>query len=70
MMCIIGFWVQLNYFKFKYLWTRRTIFNFIKKKLRTMLFFNSWLPHMITPNNDTNPTKFIHFLTSQRKRFI
>tara|TARA_A100001388_G_scaffold277243_1_gene267550 strand:- start:13833 stop:14426 length:594 start_codon:yes stop_codon:yes gene_type:complete len=36
----------------------------------TMLFFNSWLPHMITPNNDTNPTKFIHFLTSQRKRFI
>jgi uncharacterized protein (TIGR02466 family) len=36
----------------------------------TMMFFNSWLPHMITPNQSNNPTKFIHFILSQRKRFI
>ena len=36
----------------------------------TMMLFNSWLPHMITPNQSNNPTKFIHFILSQRKRFI
>tara|TARA_R100000908_G_C3748642_1_gene143525 strand:- start:1008 stop:1586 length:579 start_codon:yes stop_codon:yes gene_type:complete len=36
----------------------------------TMMLFNSWLPHMITPNQSNNPTKFIHFMLSQRKRFI
>ena len=36
----------------------------------TMMLFNSWLPHMITPNQSTNPTKFVHFILSQRKRFI
>jgi uncharacterized protein (TIGR02466 family) len=36
----------------------------------TMMLFNSWLPHMITPNHSNNPTKFIHFILSQRKRFI
>ena len=35
----------------------------------TMMLFNSWLPHMITPNQSNNPTKFIHFILSQRKRF-
>tara|TARA_R110000851_G_scaffold131165_1_gene264939 strand:+ start:858 stop:1436 length:579 start_codon:yes stop_codon:yes gene_type:complete len=36
----------------------------------TMLLFNSWLPHMITGNQSKTPTKFIHFILSQRKRFI
>ena len=36
----------------------------------TMMFFNSWLPHMITPNQSESPTKFVHFILSQRKRFI
>tara|TARA_R110000803_G_scaffold194135_1_gene257158 strand:- start:2288 stop:2866 length:579 start_codon:yes stop_codon:yes gene_type:complete len=36
----------------------------------TMLMFNSWLPHMITPNQSDKPTKFVHFILSQRKRFI
>lgn len=36
----------------------------------TMMFFNSWLPHMITPNHSESPTKFLHFILSQRKRFI
>jgi uncharacterized protein (TIGR02466 family) len=36
----------------------------------TMMLFNSWLPHMITQNQSDNPTKFIHFILSQRKRFI
>ena len=36
----------------------------------TMMFFNSWLPHMITPNQTESPTKFVHFILSQRKRFI
>ena len=36
----------------------------------TMMLFNSWLPHMITPNQSEGPTKFIHFILSQRKRFI
>lgn len=36
----------------------------------TMMLFNSWLPHMITPNQSNDPTKFIHFILSQRKRFI
>jgi hypothetical protein len=36
----------------------------------TVLLFNSWLPHMITPNQSSSPTKFIHFILSQRKRFI
>lgn len=36
----------------------------------TMMLFNSWLPHMITPNQSNNPTKFVHFILSQRKRFI
>ena len=36
----------------------------------TMMFFNSWLPHMITSNQSQEPTKFVHFILSQRKRFI
>lgn len=36
----------------------------------TMMMFNSWLPHMITANQSETPTKFIHFILSQRKRFI
>jgi len=36
----------------------------------TLMMFNSWLPHMITPNQSNNPTKFVHFILSQRKRFI
>ena len=36
----------------------------------TMMFFNSWLPHMITSNQSEFPTKFVHFILSQRKRFI
>ena len=36
----------------------------------TMMLFNSWLPHMITQNQSNNPTKFVHFVLSQRKRFI
>tara|TARA_R110002072_G_scaffold54232_4_gene142394 strand:+ start:702 stop:1280 length:579 start_codon:yes stop_codon:yes gene_type:complete len=36
----------------------------------TMMLFNSWLPHMVTSNQSNNPTKFIHFILSQRKRFI
>ena len=36
----------------------------------TVMFFNSWLPHMITPNMSKFPTKFIHFIVSQKKRFI
>ncbi len=36
----------------------------------TVLFFNSWLPHMLTPNMVKNPTKFIHFIVSQKKRFV
>ena len=36
----------------------------------TMMLFNSWLPHMITPNQSNSPTRFIHFILSQRKRFI
>jgi len=36
----------------------------------TMMLFNSWLPHMITSNQSNNPTKFVHFILSQRKRFI
>jgi uncharacterized protein (TIGR02466 family) len=36
----------------------------------TMLFFNSWLPHMITANQAETPTKFIHFVLSCNKRFV
>ena len=36
----------------------------------TMMLFNSWLPHMITSNQSDKPTKFVHFILSQRKRFI
>jgi len=36
----------------------------------TMMLFNSWLPHMITENQSNDPTKFVHFILSQRKRFI
>jgi uncharacterized protein (TIGR02466 family) len=36
----------------------------------TLLLFNSWLPHMITQNQSEKKTKFIHFILSQRKRFI
>ena len=36
----------------------------------TMMLFNSWLPHMITPNQAQTPTKFIHFVLSANKRFI
>ena len=35
----------------------------------TMILFNSWLPHMITSNQSNEPTKFVHFILSQRKRF-
>lgn len=35
----------------------------------TMMFFNSWLPHMITPNGSLQPTKFLHFILSCNKRF-
>ena len=35
----------------------------------TMMFFNSWLPHMITPNYSKQPTKFVHFVLAERKRF-
>ena len=36
----------------------------------TMMFFNSWLPHMITASKSEQPTKFVHFVLSERKRFI
>lgn len=36
----------------------------------TMMFFNSWLPHMITSNQVETPTKFIHFILSCSKRFV
>ena len=36
----------------------------------TMMFFNSWLPHMITPNQAKYSTKFIHFILSANKRFV
>lgn len=36
----------------------------------TVLIFNSWLPHMITTNMAKFPTKFIHFIVSQKKRFV
>tara|TARA_Y100000361_G_scaffold25479_1_gene20413 strand:+ start:472 stop:1065 length:594 start_codon:yes stop_codon:yes gene_type:complete len=36
----------------------------------TMMFFNSWLPHMITTNMADKPTKFIHFILSCNKRFV
>ena len=36
----------------------------------TVMFFNSWLPHIITPNQVQTPTKFIHFVLSTNKRFI
>lgn len=36
----------------------------------TLMLFNSWLPHMITPNQSSGKTKFIHFILSQRRRYI
>lgn len=36
----------------------------------TMMFFNSWLPHMIAKNSAEDNTKFIHFILSSRERFI
>jgi len=36
----------------------------------TLMLFNSWLPHMITENQAEQKTKFIHFILSQRQRFI
>jgi uncharacterized protein (TIGR02466 family) len=48
--------------------TQQIHFNNVKPG--TMMFFNSWLPHMITQNQSQNPTKFVHFILSQRKRFI
>ena len=36
----------------------------------TMMFFNSWLPHMITTSMADKPTKFIHFILSCNKRFV
>ncbi len=36
----------------------------------TMMFFNSWLPHMITPNQGQTSTKFIHFVVSCTRRFV
>ena len=36
----------------------------------TMMFFNSWLPHMITASRSEQPTKFVHFILSCNKRFV
>jgi len=36
----------------------------------TIIMFNSWLPHALTINRSEKPTKFIHFVLSQRKRFL
>ena len=36
----------------------------------TMMFFNSWLPHMITASNSEQPTKFVHFILSCNRRFV
>lgn len=44
--------------------------HFNNVKPGTMMFFNSWLPHMITPNQVQTPTKFIHFILSCNKRFV
>ncbi len=44
--------------------------HFNNVKPGTMMFFNSWLPHMITPNQAQTPTKFIHFILSCSKRFV
>ena len=44
--------------------------HFNKVNSGTIMLFNSWLPHMIMPNQSDSKTKFIHFILSQRKRFI
>jgi uncharacterized protein (TIGR02466 family) len=43
--------------------------HFNNVKPGTMMFFNSWLPHMITTNQTEDKTKFIHFILSCNKRF-
>jgi len=48
--------------------TSQIYFNNVKPG--TMMFFNSWLPHMITSNHSETPTKFIHFILSSNKRFV
>lgn len=32
----------------------------------TLMIFNSWVPHIITPNNSSKPFKFIHFCVSAK----
>ena len=44
--------------------------HFNNVKAGTIMLFNSWLPHMITQNQSNDATRFIHFILSQRKRFI
>jgi len=44
--------------------------HFNNVKAGTMLFFNSWLPHMISENKAEDKTKFIHFILACRDRFI
>ena len=34
----------------------------------TFMFFNAWLPHQLTINQNTEPTKFVHFLLSAREK--
>ena len=34
----------------------------------TFMFFNAWLPHQLTINQNQEPTKFIHFLLSAREK--
>ena len=34
----------------------------------TFMFFNAWLPHQLTINQNTEPTKFVHFTLMAREK--
>ena len=34
----------------------------------TFMFLNAWLPHQLTINQNTEPTKFVHFTLSAREK--
>jgi len=34
----------------------------------TLLLFNNWLPHIVTPNGAQEPTTFLHFLINKHRK--